>query len=163
MKKFFQEFKAFATRGNVVDLAVGVIIGAAFQKIVTSAVNDLVMPVIGLITGTANFNEAFHILKLPEGVTADMVTSLEVAKELGVTTLNYGAFIAAVIDFIIMAFVIFVMVKLITKASSLKKKKEEVVEEVPAAPTTKVCPFCLSEIPVAASKCAHCTSDVPVE
>ena len=163
MKKFFQEFKAFATRGNVVDLAVGVIIGAAFQKIVTSAVNDLVMPVIGLITGTANFNEAFHILKLPEGVTADMVTSLEVAKELGVTTLNYGAFIAAVIDFIIMAFVIFVMVKLITKASSLKKKKEEVVEEAPAAPTTKVCPFCLSEIPVAASKCAHCTSDVPVE
>ena len=163
MKKFFQEFKAFATRGNVVDLAVGVIIGAAFQKIVTSAVNDLVMPVIGLITGTSNFNEAFHILKLPEGVTADMVVSLEVAKELGVTTLNYGAFIAAIIDFIIMAFVIFVMVKLITKASSLKKKKEEVVEEAPAAPTTKVCPFCLSEIPVAASKCAHCTSDVPVE
>lgn len=161
MKKFFQEFKAFATRGNVVDLAVGVIIGAAFQKIVTSAVNDLVMPVIGLITGTANFNEAFHILKLPEGVTADMVTSLEVAKELGVTTLNYGAFIAAIIDFIIMAFVIFVMVKLITKATTLKKK--EVVEEAPAAPTTKVCPFCLSEIPVAASKCAHCTSDVPVE
>ena len=82
MKKFFQEFKAFATRGNVVDLAVGVIIGAAFQKIVTSAVNDLVMPLIGLITGTANFNEAFHILKLPEGVTADMVTSLAVAKEI---------------------------------------------------------------------------------
>ena len=73
------------------------------------------------------------------------------------------SFIAAIIDFIIMAFVIFVMVKLITKASSLKKKKEEVVEEAPAAPTTKVCPFCLSEIPVAASKCAHCTSDVPVE
>lgn len=163
MKKFFKEFKDFATRGNVVDLAVGVIIGAAFQKIVTSAVNDLVMPLIGLITGTANFNDAFVILSLPEGVLEEAVISLDVAKELGVTTLNYGAFISTVLDFIIMAFVIFLMIKLINKASSLTKKKEEVVEEVPAEPTTKVCPYCLSEIPIAATKCAHCTSDVPVE
>lgn len=160
MKKFLQEFKAFATRGNVIDLAVGVIIGAAFQKIVTSAVNDLVMPFIGLITGTANFNDAFVILKTPEGVTEEMVTSLATATELGVTTFNYGAFISTVIDFIIMAFVIFMMVKAINKATSLKKKKEEVVEEAPAEPTTKVCPYCLSEIPLAATKCAHCTSDV---
>lgn len=166
MKKFLKEFKDFATRGNVVDLAVGVIIGAAFQKIVTSAVNDLVMPLIGLITGTANFNDAFVILKMPEGVAEADVISLEVAKELGVTTLNYGAFISTILDFIIMAFVIFLMIKAINKASSLKKKKDaEVVAEpeVPAVPTTKVCPYCLSEIPYAATKCAHCTSDVAVE
>ena len=164
MKKFFKEFKDFATRGNVVDLAVGVIIGAAFQKIVTSAVNDLVMPLIGLITGTANFNDAFVVLNTPEGIAKADVVSLEFAQANGVTTLNYGAFISTVLDFIIMAFVIFLMIKLINKASSLKKKEEEVVvEEAPAAPTTKVCPYCLSEIPVNASKCAHCTSDVPVE
>ena len=156
MKKFFQEFKEFATRGNVMDLAVGVIIGAAFQKIVTSAVNDLVMPLIGLITGNSNFNDAFWILRLPEGVTEAQVTSLEKATELGVTSFNYGAFISAVIDFIIMAFVIFVMIKALNKASSLRKKEEE----APAEPTTKTCPYCLSEIPVGATKCAHCTSDL---
>ena len=160
MKKFFQEFKEFATRGNVVDLAVGVIIGAAFQKIVTSAVNDLVMPLIGLITGNSNFNDAFWILRLPEGVEASQVTSLATATELGVTTFNYGAFISAVIDFIIMAFVIFLMIKALNKASSLSHRKKE---EVPAEPTTKICPYCLSEIPVAATKCAHCTADLPVE
>ncbi len=160
MKKFFQEFKEFATRGNVVDLAVGVIIGAAFQKIVTSAVNDLVMPLIGLITGNSNFNDAFWILRLPEGVEASQVTSLATATELGVTTFNYGAFISAVIDFIIMAFVIFLMIKALNKASSLSHRKKE---EAPAAPTTKICPYCLSEIPVAATKCAHCTADLPAE
>ena len=156
MKKFFEEFKEFAPRGNVMDLAVGVIIGAAFQKIVTSAVNDLVMPLIGLITGNSNFNDAFWILRLPEGVEAAQVTSLEVATELGVTSFNYGEFISAVVDFLIMAFVIFVMIKALNKASSLKKTKEE----APAAPTTKTCPYCLSEIPAGATKCANCTSDV---
>ena len=157
MKKFFQEFKEFATRGNVVDLAVGVIIGAAFQKIVTSAVNDLVMPLIGLITGNSNFNDAFFILRLPEGVDASQVTSLATATELGVTTFNYGAFISAVIDFLIMAFVIFLMIKALNKASSLTHKKKEAVEE---APTVKTCPYCLSEIPIGATKCAHCTADL---
>ena len=155
MKKFFQEFKDFATRGNVVDLAVGVIIGAAFQKIVSSAVDDLVMPIIGLITGNSNFNNAFFILRMPEGVEASQVTSLATATNLGVTTFNYGAFISAVIDFLIMAFVIFLMVKALNKASALTKKKEE-----PAAPETKTCPYCLSEIPFGAKKCAHCASDL---
>ena len=157
MKKFFQEFKEFATRGNVIDLAVGVIIGAAFQKIVTSAVNDLVMLLVGLITGNSNFNDAFVILRLPEGVDAAQVTSLATATELGVTTFNYGAFISAVIDFFIMALVIFLMIKALNKASSLKKHKEE---EVPAEPETKTCPYCLSEIPYGAKKCAHCASDL---
>ncbi len=159
MKKFFGEFKTFALRGNVVDLAVGVIIGGAFQKIVTSVVNDLIMPWIGLLTGGTNFTDQFKILRLPEGVEAGMVTSLETAKELGVTTFNYGAFITAVIDFIIMAFIIFLLVKGINKLSSVKK----VEEEAPAAPTTKVCPFCKSEIAIEAVRCAHCTSELPVE
>ena len=159
MKKFFQEFKEFATRGNVVDLAVGVIIGAAFQKIVTSAVNDLVMPLVGLITGNSNFNDAFLILRLPEGVSAEQVTSLATATELGVTTFNYGAFISAVIDFLIMAFVIFLMIKALNKASSLTHHKAE-EPEAPAEPATKICPYCLSEIPYKAVKCAHCASDL---
>ncbi len=159
MKKFMAEFKAFAMRGNVIDLAVGVIIGGAFQKIVTSVVNDLIMPWIGLLTGGTNFVDQFAILKLPEGVTKDMVLSLDVAKELGVTTFNYGAFITAVIDFIIMAFIIFLLVKGINTLSGLKKKEEE----APAEPTTKVCPFCKSEIAIEATRCAHCTSELPNE
>ena len=142
----------------MVDLAVGVIIGGAFQKIVTSVVNDLIMPWVGLITGGVNFAEQFVILKVPEGVT-DPITSIEVAKELGVTTFNYGAFITAVIDFIIMAFVIFLLVKGINKLSNFRKKEEE----APASPTTKICPFCKSEIAIEATRCAHCTSELPEE
>jgi large conductance mechanosensitive channel len=155
---FFGEFKAFAMRGNVIDLAVGVIIGGAFQKIVTSVVNDLVMPFIGLLTGGLNFKEQFLILKTPEGVDKAQVLSAEIAKELGVTTWNYGAFVTEVINFIIMAFVIFLLVKGINSLNGLGKKKEEVVEE--AAPTTKVCPFCKSEIAIEATRCAHCTSQL---
>ena len=155
---FFAEFKTFAMRGNVIDLAVGVIIGGAFQKIVTSVVNDLVMPFIGLLTGGLNFKEQFLILKMPEGVEKAQVTSSAVALELGVTTWNYGSFVTEVINFIIMAFVIFLLVKGINTLNGLGKKKEEPAEE--PAPTTKVCPFCKSEIAIDATRCAHCTSEV---
>lgn len=159
----FKEFKKFIMRGNVIDLAVGVIIGGAFQKIVTSLVNDLIMPFVGLITGGVNFNDRFAILRLPatglpEGVTPEMITTLDLAKEYGVTTFNYGSFITTVLDFIIMAFVIFLFVKGINKLSDATKKKEE--PAAPAAPTTKKCPYCLSEIPLEAKKCAHCTSEL---
>ena len=147
------EFKKFALRGTVIDLAVGVIIGGAFQKIVTSVVNDLIMPLVGLVTGGVNFNDQFAILKLPEGVTREQVTSLQAAQDLGVTTFNYGAFVTAVIDFLIMAFVIFLLVKGINKLADLRKKPE-----VPSSPTTKKCPYCLSEIPLEATRCPHCTS-----
>ena len=157
MKKFLNEFKSFALRGNVMDLAVGVIIGGAFQKIVTSVVNDLIMPWIGYLTGGVNFTDQFLIIKLPAEVTADMVTSLEVAKKLGVTTFNYGSFATAVIDFLIMAFIIFLLVKGINKLQDLGKKK---VEEAPKAPTTKKCPYCFSEIDINATRCAHCTSEL---
>ena len=151
MKGFLKEFKEFAMRGNVIDLAVGVIIGGAFQKIVTSVVNDLVMPLIGLITKGSDFASKFVALDGGEYAT------IEEATEAGAAILTYGNFIAVTIDFLIMAFVIFLLVKGLNKLTSIGKKPEPVVE---AAPTTKVCPFCKSEIAIDATKCAHCTSDV---
>ena len=151
MKGFLKEFKDFAMRGNVIDLAVGVIIGGAFQKIVTSVVNDLVMPLIGLITKGSDFATKFVALDGGDYAT------IEEATEAGAAILTYGNFIAVTIDFIIMAFVIFLLVKGLNKLTSIGKKEEPVVE---AAPTTKVCPFCKSEIAIDATKCAHCTSDV---
>ncbi len=149
MKKFLKEFKDFAVKGNVVDLAVAVVIGGAFGKIVTSLVNDIFMPVIGLITGGKNVSGMFAVLgKVPEGVE---ITSLDQAAELGVATLNYGVFIQTIIDFILIAFCIFLFVKAINKT----KKKE-----APADPTTKKCPFCQSEIDIKATRCPHCTSEL---
>ncbi len=151
MKKFLKEFKEFAVKGNVVDLAVAVIIGGAFGKIVTSLVNDIFMPVIGLITGGKNVSGMFATLgKLPEGVTE--VKSLEEAAELGVATLNYGQFIQTIIDFVLVALCIFLFIKAINK---MKKK-----EEAPAEPTTKKCPFCQTEIDIKATRCPHCTSEL---
>lgn len=156
MKGFMSEFKKFIMRGNVIDLAVGVIIGGAFQAIVNSLVNDVVSPVISLATKGVNFADKFIVL------TSDEVSfaTVEAATEAGYATLNYGSFITAVINFLIMAFVIFLLVKGINKLSDLGKKKEE---EAPAEPTTKVCPFCKSEIAIDAVKCPNCTSDIPEE
>ena len=154
MKGLLKEFKDFAMRGNVIDLAVGVIIGGAFQKIVNSLVNDLIMPLIGLIAKGSDFASKFIALDGGEYASIDEATAA------GAAILTYGNFIAAVIDFLIMAVVIFLLVKGLNALAGLGKKKEEVVEEVPAAPTTKVCPFCKSEIAIDATKCAHCTSDV---
>lgn len=159
MKKIIEEFKAFVMRGNVMNLAVGVIIGGAFQAIVNSLVNDIVSPVISLATKGINFADKFILLSKPaEDVT---ITTVEQAKELGVATLNYGSFITAVINFFIMAVVIFALVKSINKLMEIGKKKEE--EPADEAPTTKVCPFCKSEISIEAVKCPHCTSDIPEE
>ena len=156
MKGFINEFKTFIMRGNVIDLAVGVIIGGAFQAIVSSLVNDVVSPVISLATKGINFADKFILL------TSDEVAfqTVEAAKEAGYATLNYGSFITAVINFLIMATVIFLLVKGINKLSSIGKKKEE---EAPAEPTTKTCPFCKSEISIEAVKCPNCTSDLPEE
>ncbi len=161
MKKILNEFRDFINRGNVMDLAVGVIIGGAFQKIVTSVINDLLMPFVGLLTGGVNFADQFIILKLPEGVERATVTSIAKAAELGVTTFNYGAFITAVIDFLIVAFAVFLLVRGINRLNDLKErlnKSKETEEE--AAPTTKVCPFCKSEISIDATRCPHCTSEL---
>lgn len=156
MKTFFNEFKKFIMRGNVIDLAVGVIIGGAFQAIVNSLVNDIVSPVISLATKGVNFADKFIVLTMEDVA----FTTVEAAKEAGYATLNYGSFITAVINFLIMATVIFLLVKGINKISEIGKKKEE---EAPAAPTTKVCPYCKSEISIEAVKCPNCTSDLPEE
>ena len=154
MKGFINEFKTFIMRGNVIDLAVGVIIGGAFQAIVNSLVNDVVSPVISLATKGINFADKFILLTTDEVSFA----TVEAAKEAGYATLNYGSFITAVINFLIMATVIFLLVKGINKLTSIGKK-----EEAPAEPTTKVCPFCKSEISIEAVKCPNCTSELPEE
>ena len=142
MKKFFNEFKAFIIRGNVMDMAIGVIIGASFKAIVDSLVADIINPVLGVFGGK-DFSQ--YTLVLNEKAT-----------------LNYGNFISSIINFLIMAFIIFCIVKLMNSmnelSAKLKKKKEE--EEVPAAPTTKVCTFCKSEIAIDATRCPHCTSEL---
>ncbi len=143
-KGFRAEFKEFIMRGNVIDLAVGVIIGGAFQKIVGSLVDDIIMPVISKLTGGVDFSE--WKIMLGEGENA--------------AALTYGNFINAVLTFLIMALVIFFIVKGINKISASRKKDEPAEEE---APTTKVCPFCKSEIALDATKCPHCTSDIPEE
>ena len=141
-KGFWGEFKDFIARGNVMDMAVGVIIGGAFSSIVTSLNEDIIAPILGIFGGK-NFDQL----------------SLTI---LGDVTLRYGEFLTAVVNFLIMALVVFCMIKALNKASEKAKqltaKKQE--EAPPAAPTTKKCPYCLSEIPIEATKCAHCTSDL---
>ena len=135
MKKFFSEFKAFITKGNVIDLAVGVIIGGAFQAIVASFTGDIVSPLLGLLV-----NSDFS----------------ELVATVGDVEIRYGAFITAIINFILMALVIFFFLKAIRGAEKRAKKKEE----APAAPTTKKCPYCKSEIAIEATRCPHCTSEL---
>ena len=149
MKKLLGEFKKFALKGNVIDMAVGVMIGGAFSKIVTSLVNDVFMPVLSLVTGGANTSSLF--LALGEGKFA----TIEAAKEAGVATLNYGVFLQTVIDFVLIAICIFAFVKLITK---LHKK-----EEPKPAPAPRLCPFCCQPIADKATRCHHCTSEIPAE
>lgn len=148
---FIKEFKDFISRGNVIDLAVGVIIGGAFTGIVTNLVTNIITPVISLLTGKVSFTDLFIALDGKEYAT------LAAAQEAGAATLNYGLFIQAVIDFLITAFVIFLLVKGINKIRDMGKKDEPVAE---AAPTTKVCPFCKSEINIEATRCPNCTSEV---
>ncbi|MFA7206977.1 MAG: large conductance mechanosensitive channel protein MscL [Saccharofermentanales bacterium] len=151
----WKEFKAFAFKGNVIDLAVGVIIGGAFGKIVSSIVNDLIMPLVGLLTGGANFTNMFVPLKeIPAGTT---VTTLEEAVAANIPTLNYGLFITQVIDFLIIALVIFLMIKAISGTKAKMAKKEEAPA---AAPTTKVCPFCKTAVDITATRCPACTSNL---
>lgn len=150
-KSFFKDFKEFAMKGNVIDLAVGVIIGGAFQKIVSSLVSDVVMPLIGLITGGISFADKFFVFGLEDGET---FATAQAAIDAGKNVLTYGNFIDAVLNFIIMAFVIFLFIKGISKLKRAPK------EEPAAEPTTKVCPFCKSEIAIDATRCPHCTSEI---
>ncbi len=157
MKGFFGEFKKFIMRGNVIDLAVGVIIGAAFQAIVKSLVDDIVMPVISLATGGMDFaNKYIPLAPIPAELGTE--PTLAQLQEAGIAAVAYGNFLNAVLNFIIMSFVIFCIIKVINVISEKAKKKE--AEEAPAAPATKVCPYCKSEIAVDATKCPNCTSEL---
>ena len=152
MKSFFNEFKKFIARGNVMDMAVGIIIGAAFTKIVNSLVADIIMPPISLLLGNVDFTNWFIVLR--DGAeTAAPYASLEAAKAAGAVTMNLGFFINSIISFLIVAFAIFLVIK------SINKMREEPAP-APAAPTTKKCPYCFSEIDIKATKCPHCTSDI---
>lgn len=133
MRKFMEEFRAFALRGNVMDMAVGVIIGGAFSGIVTSLTDNFINPILNVCTG--------HEMYSLQDVTGFL-----------------SAFLSSVVNFVIMAFILFCLMKVVNKAAGLGKKKEE---ETPALPTTKICPFCKSEIPLGATRCAYCTSQMP--
>jgi large conductance mechanosensitive channel len=146
----FKEFKEFAMRGSVVDMAVGIIIGAAFGTIVKSLVADIIMPPIGLLLGNVDFTNLFILLK--SGKTAGPYLALAEAQKAGAVTINYGAFINTIISFIIVAFAVFLLIR------SLNRMKKP--EEAPAEAATKECPYCLSTIPVKARRCAHCTSEL---
>ena len=152
MKKFFSEFKGFITKGNALDLAIGVVIGGAFGAIVNSLVEDLIMPVIGMLLGKVNFSDLFIQLN-KAAVSLPAGTTLAAAKEAGAVVFAYGNFLMAVVNFLIIAFVIFLLVKAINK---IRKPAE-----VPAAAsTTKTCPFCMTEIPLEATRCPNCTSQL---
>lgn len=141
----FKEFKEFAMRGNVLDMAVGIVIGAAFSRIITSFVEDILMPPMGLLLGKVDFSNLFWSL------TGKPYESLAAAKAAGAATLNYGLFFIHIINFLIVAFAIFILIRQVNR---LKR------EQPAAAPPTKDCPFCASAIPVKASRCPHCTSQL---
>ncbi|MBS1250023.1 MAG: Large-conductance mechanosensitive channel [Chloroflexi bacterium] len=147
----FKEFKEFALRGNVLDMAIGIIIGGAFGTIIKSLVNDVIMPPIGLVLGGVDFDNLYAIIKT--GTPSAPYASLADAQAAGAVTINYGVFINSVVSFLIVAFVMFLLVRGMNK---LQRKEEE----APAEPTTKECPHCCTTIPIGAARCPHCTSDL---
>lgn len=148
----FKEFKEFAMRGNVIDMAVGIVIGAAFGTIIKSLVNDIIMPPIGMLLGNVDFSNLFVVLKQGAEVFGPYA-SLADAQAAGAVTINYGVFINTIISFLIIAFAIFMVIRQMNRM----KRKEEAP---PAEPTTKECPYCFSVIPIKAVKCAHCTAEL---
>ncbi len=151
-KKFIDEFRDFITKGNVMDMAVGVIIGGAFQGIISSLVDDIIMPLISAITGGIDFSNWFISLD------GNKYATLAAAQEAGAATLGYGKFITVVINFLLMALVIFCLIKSLEKVKATVKKDAAIAEE--AAPTEKECPYCKSMIPIGATRCGHCTSQL---
>ena len=147
----FKEFREFVMRGNVIDMAVGIVIGAAFGTIVQSLVKDVIMPPIGLLLGNIDFSNIFTVLK--QGDVVGPYATLAEAQQAGAVTMNWGVFIMTIISFVIIAFAIFVLIKQVNRL-----KREE--EAPPAEPTTKQCPFCFSEIAIKARRCPFCTSQL---
>lgn len=156
MKKLLTDFRDFIARGDVMDLAIGIIIGSAFSAIVNSVVNNLLMPPLGLLIGNVDFQDLFIILK--QGQTAlPADATLQMAKDAGAVTFNYGQFLTDVISFLILAFVIFLMVK---GLQTLKNKVAKSESDVEVEPTEKECPFCMKSIDIKATRCPYCTSEL---
>ncbi|KGF46274.1 mechanosensitive ion channel protein MscL [Veillonella montpellierensis DNF00314] len=151
MKALLKEFKRFAFKGNMIDLAVGMIIGAAFTGLVNSIVNNLIMPIISLLTAGIDFNNMYLPLNSAALVAQENGADLVTAKKAG-AVFAYGSFITDLVQFIILAFVVFMLIRLVTTIMSRDEQEKKI--------TTKTCPFCKSEIPLEATKCAHCTSDI---
>ena len=151
--RMLQDFKAFIMRGNVIDMAVGIIIGIAFGLVVNSFVKDIIMPPIGLALGNVDFSNLFVILK--EGLTPGPYASLADAQAAGAVTINYGLFIITIVNLVIIAAVVFFLIVRPVARMQARKKVEE-----PAAPTTKECPYCATSIPINASRCPNCTSEL---
>ncbi|AQU84323.1 MULTISPECIES: large conductance mechanosensitive channel protein MscL [unclassified Halomonas] len=151
MAKFFQEFREFAVKGNVIDMAVGIIIGGAFTLIVQSLVADVLNPLIGLLVGGVDFSNLFVVLR--DGGVEGPYATLADAQAVGAVTLNVGLFINAMVSFTIVAFVVFLLVRTINRL-----KREEAV--APADPTEKPCPYCFMVVPIKAVRCGHCTSEL---
>jgi large conductance mechanosensitive channel len=150
-----EEYKTFAIRGNVVDMAVGIIIGAAFNGVVQSLVKDVLTPPLGLLMGDVDFTNLFLVLQ--SGTTPGPYPTLEAARSAGAVTLNLGVFVNTVLSFLIVSFAVFVLVRYINRL------REPDAAPEPAVPTVKKCDYCLSDIPVAATRCPHCTSELPAE
>jgi len=149
--KMLKEFKEFAMKGNVLDMAVGIIIGAAFGTIVNSLVQDVIMPPIGLLLGNVDFSNIFVVLK--EGKVAGPYASMAAAKSAGAVTINFGVFVNTIISFLIVAFAVFLLVRTVNR---LRRQEEA----PPAVPTTKECTYCFSSIPIKATRCPQCTSEL---
>lgn len=160
IKSFLNEFKKFAMRGNVIDMAVGIIIGAAFGKIVDSLVKDIIMPPIGLLLGSVDFSNLFVVLKDAPGHDGPYA-SLSQAMNAGAVTLNFGNFLNTVISFLIVALAVFLLIKAINELQSRIDSGEDDVKI--ANPTTKVCPYCFTVIPIKATRCPACTSELKAE
>ncbi|MCD8025245.1 MAG: large conductance mechanosensitive channel protein MscL [Candidatus Gastranaerophilales bacterium] len=157
IKKELNDFKAFAVKGNVIDMAVGIIIGASFSGVVSSLVNDVIMPPLGWLLGKVDFTNLYITMPNPASLSEiHSYPSLEAAKAAGAVTINYGLFINQIISFVIVAFSVFLLVKCITKLQAAAKKEEQAQVEI----TTKSCPRCTSEIPINATKCPKCTADI---
>ena len=148
----FKEFKEFAVKGNVVDMAVGIIVGAAFGTIVKSLVDDVIMPPIGLLLGNVDFSDLFVTLK--QGATAGPYATLADAKGAGAVILSYGAFLNTIVSFLIVALAVFFLVK------GINRLKRQEAAPPPPAPATRECPYCLSAIPIKATRCAYCTANL---
>ncbi len=158
-KNVLSEFKKFAMRGNVMDMAVGIIIGAAFGKIVDSLVKDIIMPPLGMVLGKIDFANLFFVLH--DGKIPGPYASLEVAKNAGAVTLNAGNFLNTIISFLIVAFAVFLLIKAINTLQAKLDRQDKEAEQ--KEPTVKTCPYCCSQIPICAIKCPQCTADLPKE